>query len=64
MLRRRSADGMPFPMFVNRSYFPSCIFAVVGDGAGIIVADEWIGVYDGGYGSFVVKGDAVFCTRR
>ena len=64
MLRRRSVDGMPFPMFVNRSYFPSCIFAVVGDGAGIIVANEWKGMYDGCYGSFVVKGDVVFCTRR
>ena len=55
---------MPFPMFVNRSYFPSCIFAVVGDGAGIIVANEWKGMYDGCYGSFVVEGDVVFCTRR
>ena len=55
---------MPFKVRVNRSYFPSCIFAVVRDGTGIIVADEWKGVYDGGYGSFVVEGDAVFCTRK
>ena len=55
---------MPFSVFVNRSYFPSCIFAVVRDGAGIIVADEWKGMYDAGYGSFVVEGDVVFCTRR
>ena len=55
---------MPFSMFVDRSYSPSCIFAVVGDGAGIIVADEWKGLYDGCYGSFVVEGDVVFCTRR
>ena len=55
---------MPFPMVVNRSYSPSCIFAVVRDGTGIIVADEWKGMYDGCYGSFVVEGDVVFCTRR
>ena len=57
-------DGMPFPMVVNRSYFSSSIFAVVRDGTGIIVADEWKGMYDGCYGSFVVEGDVVFCTRR
>ena len=51
-------------MFVDRSYFSSRILAIVRDGTSIIVADEWKGVYDGGYGSFVVKGDAVFCTRR
>ena len=55
---------MPLSVCGNRSYSPSCIFAVVGDGAGIIVADEWKGLYDGGYGSFVVEGDAVFCTRK
>ena len=55
---------MPFSMFVDRSYSPSCIFAVVGDGAGIIVGNEWKGMYDCGYGSFVVEGDVVFCTRR
>ena len=60
----RVDDGVPFPMFVNRSYSSSCIFAVVRDGTGIIVPDEWKGMYDGCYGSFVVEGDVVFCTRR
>lgn len=55
---------MPSSMFVNRSYFPSRIFAIVCDSACIIVADEWKGMYDGGYGSFVVEGGVVFCTRR
>ena len=51
-------------MFMNRLYFSSCIFAIVCDGAGIIVVDEWEGMYDGGYSSFVVEGDTVFCMRR
>ena len=55
---------MPFPMFVNRSDFPTCILAIIRDGTGVVVADEWKGMYDGGYGSCVVEGDAVFCTRR
>ena len=55
---------MPFPMFVNRSYSSSCILAIVRDGTSVVVADEWKGIYDGGYGSFVVEGDVVFCTRR
>ena len=62
--RRLADDRMPSSMFVNRSYFPSRIFAIVRDSACIIVADEWKGMYDGGYGSFVVEGGVVFCTRR
>ena len=55
---------MPLSVLVNRSDFPSRILAIVRDGTGVVVADEWKGMYDGGYGSFVVEGDAVFCTRR
>ena len=55
---------MPLSVLVNRSDFSSCILAIVRDGTSIIVADEWKGLYDGGYGSFVVEGDAVFCTRK
>ena len=62
--RRRPVDGVPYSMVVYRTYSPSCIFAVVRDGTGIIVADEWKGMYDGCYGSLVVEGDVVFCTRR
>ena len=62
--RRRPDDGVPLSVCGNRSDFSTCILAIVCDGTGVVMADEWKGMYDGGYGSFVVEGDAVFCTRR
>ena len=54
---------MPSSMLRNRSDFSSRIFAIVGDGTSIIMADEWKGGYDGCYRGFGVEGDVV-CTRR
>ena len=61
--RRRAYDRMPSSMLGNRSDFPSRIFAIVGDGTRIIMADEWKGGYDGCYRGFCVEGDVV-CTLR
>ena len=55
---------MPSSVCGNRSDFTTCILAIVRDGTGVVVADEWKGMYDCGYGSFVVEGDVVFCTRK
>ena len=55
---------VPLSVCGNRSDFSTCILAIVCDGTGVVMADEWKGMYDGCYGSFVVEGDVVFCTRR
>jgi hypothetical protein len=55
---------MPSSVFRNRSDFSSRIFAIVGDGTCIIMAEEREGRYDGCYSGFGVEGDVVCCTRR
>ena len=54
---------MPSSVLGHRSDFSPCIFAIVGDGTRIIMADEWKGGYDGCYRGFCVEGDVV-CTLR
>ena len=64
VFRCQADNRMPSSIFSHQSYFPSCIFAVVRDSACVVMAYEWEGMYDGRYGSSVIKGDAVFCMRR